>query len=224
MDTLPPLDSLPSNYKILPIVIPSLIQQQQQQQHEIHTDEKPSSTIHNLYLKPHTSTNSDSLPSDKTLYITNLPKSLSTRSHLKRLFRRCGPIDSIQIATQSSSGQKIAYVVFGEETGVKKVLEMKKRRRVWLPLENDDNADDDEQEQQEGDEEGMDHMVGLASEFPHCQDLIQYLVLFILINLFPSILKNTSPSTNKPTTQHPPPNPASKASSTPPSNPSTQPS
>jgi ribosomal RNA-processing protein 7 len=86
-----PLEELSNTgFKILPIELISSSQ-------TIDSNSSDSSTIHYCYFRSHESRNTTSanaLPSDKTLFISNLPVD-STEAHIKCLFQECGIIDRI---------------------------------------------------------------------------------------------------------------------------------
>ena len=119
--------------------------------------------VHTLFIRSHQSKKvDDDLPQGRTLFITNLPVD-ATDAHLARLFRKCGSIEKIYYKNYCcsahatlepfqdfcpttdlrhfhTSGGK-AYVVFKQEKSLEKVLQMKKRVRVWSDQLEDDAQD-----------------------------------------------------------------------------------
>ncbi|KAJ3238335.1 Ribosomal RNA-processing protein 7 [Chytriomyces hyalinus] len=69
---------------------------------------------------------------DRTLFVANLPSDAS-EAHLRRLFRRCGAIDSVVFSTPSkgSTRKSLCHVRFADSESIVRCLEMRKRRRVW---------------------------------------------------------------------------------------------
>lgn len=83
--------------------------------------------IHTLFMRPHSS-RKDDLPTDKTIFIVNLPIDAS-EAHLQRLFRKCGVIQKI-VWKKPTSGFS-AHVVFEDAESVQRSMSMKARQRTW---------------------------------------------------------------------------------------------
>ena len=133
-------------------------------------------------------------PVNRTLFIVNIPID-TTENQLKLLFRRCGSIERVYFHRDTSphatagggSGSvshtlnRTAHIVFEDETGVDRALEMKAHERVWnAPQRDHGEAFDDEEEDDEDHHNTSDGMkpwcpggketvrFGLASECTDC--------------------------------------------------------
>lgn len=143
------------------IVSPPLLSQHQ---HIFYTDLQDTvptdqmAAIHHIFMRSHASRNeSDHLPSDRTLFLVNLPVD-TTANHLKRLFRRCGKIQRVEWGCKQNTSEDMesisahgllrtgsnAHVVFEDAESVQIALEMKARRRQWTGQDCGENEDDEQ--------------------------------------------------------------------------------
>lgn len=94
---------------------------------------------HHLFIRKHASKDSkDTLPTDRTLFLVNIPID-TTPGHLARLFRHCGIMESIVFNEDSVIGVvsgASCHVVFKDTESVDSILEMKQRKRVWTASES----------------------------------------------------------------------------------------
>ncbi|KAJ3295058.1 Ribosomal RNA-processing protein 7 A [Rhizoclosmatium sp. JEL0117] len=113
-DTKAPLLAVQAGFHVLPVSV--------------------GAATHTLLFKRHSgSTDDDEHPTDRTLFVANVPVDAS-EAHVRRLFRRCGPIASVSLS------RRAAHVVFEDPESLLRAEQMRSRRRVWS-AEVDDAAD-----------------------------------------------------------------------------------
>ncbi|KAI9101017.1 ribosomal RNA-processing protein 7-domain-containing protein [Phlyctochytrium arcticum] len=131
-----------SNFRIIPLTVPAL---------NVPCEPLPSFTYHgkcttqtrlvthSIFIRPHESRKADSeLPEGRTLFVVNLPVDTS-KSHLDRLFRRCGTIEKVVYKNTAGDDSAVhisgeqAHVVFHEKEALEKALALKSRIRIWAP-------------------------------------------------------------------------------------------
>lgn len=99
-----------------------------------------NSAIRHLFIKEH-DTNSDTKPSDRTLFVINVPQFVNEKC-IKFMYKECGEIERIYFHSKPKSteeeemvgsftvaepqvGYKVAYIVFQNPSGLKKALKCK---------------------------------------------------------------------------------------------------
>ncbi|KAJ3273446.1 hypothetical protein HK104_004279, partial [Borealophlyctis nickersoniae] len=138
-----------------------------------HKPPTPTPVLHSLYIRPHAPlasapSTSSTFPPNRTLFVANIPVDAS-EAHFTRLFRRCGTVERVvwkdghvDLGRCHKSGSS-AHVVFREEDAVRRVVEMKVRRRVWSDVVDEEegpegeaqgNAEGEEGSEEEEDGEG----------------------------------------------------------------------
>ncbi|KAJ3025345.1 UNVERIFIED_CONTAM: hypothetical protein HDU68_007232 [Siphonaria sp. JEL0065] len=103
---------------------------------------------HSILFKPHNNPKADEaeqeqFPNDHTLFLCNLPIDTS-KNHILRLFRRCGPIAAIHLDV--SKKHRHAHIVFEDKDAIVRCIEMRQRKRVWSDLLEEGGESGDQQQ------------------------------------------------------------------------------